>query len=628
MRNKILSGILCSILTFMLTLSIVPCNGSCYEYTVDEVSDLIGGIVDYKLSQSGAGSIDDWLNGPAAYSAGTNADWYVIALSQDGHTDLSAYERSLTNYLANNNVSSATSREKYALALCAAGSTSSYISDILDTSIGEQGMMSWIYGLHVLNNGYNCSRFTMDSVTDTILSKQFSDGGWALFGEYGDIDVTAMTVQALAPQYGYDTRVTDAVDRAVDFMSECQKDNGGYESFGTANPESSAQVLTALSALGIDCRYDDRFIKNGNNLIDGIAAFRLADGSFTHSFGGGSNETATVQSFYSLIAFRRMTEGKSPLLVLDNRREPVSPQPADNNSREQHNDNVEHEEGAAQTADTPKPNSSAKPNNSLKVTTSSKTPASSSTSTVSALIAKKSSSATAVTSEELTDNAETKALTKAAQGQNAENIEKSQKNKNYKPTVIIIILVSAAVLALIIFIIGKRNYKNFIFLIIVAGAAIAVVLLTDISSPEEYYSGEKKHKENAIGTVTMEIRCDTIAGKSDSEHIPADGVVLQPTAFDIEAGDTVFDILTEAAQTYGIQVENKGGAGSAHGMVYIAGINYIYEFDFGDLSGWVYHVNGITPSRGCGEYVLSDGDRIEWLYTCEVGHDLEEVYEK
>ena len=57
-------------------------------------------------------------------------------------------------------------------------------------------------------------------------------------------------------------------------------------------------------------------------------------------------------------------------------------------------------------------------------------------------------------------------------------------------------------------------------------------------------------------------------------------------------------------------------------LPYIAGINYIYEMDFGDLSGWVYHVNGITPSRGCGEYVLEPGDRIEWLYTCELGNDL------
>ena len=202
----------------------------------------------------------------------------------------------------------------------------------------------------------------------------------------------------------------------------------------------------------------------------------------------------------------------------------------------------------------------------------------------------------------------------------------TEKHSNYKPTVILIIAIAAAVIALIFFIIGKRNYKNFIFLAIVAGAAIVIVLVTDISSPEEYYSGVKKHKENAVGTVTLEINCGTIAGRA--EHIPEDGVILAPTAFDIEAGDTVFDILTEAAQTYGIQVENTGSAGGAHGMVYIAGINYIYEFDFGDLSGWVYHVNGITPSRNCGEYVLSDGDKIEWLYTCELGHDLDEVYEK
>ena len=57
-------------------------------------------------------------------------------------------------------------------------------------------------------------------------------------------------------------------------------------------------------------------------------------------------------------------------------------------------------------------------------------------------------------------------------------------------------------------------------------------------------------------------------------------------------------------------------------MVYISGINYLYEFDFGDLSGWVYHVNGVSPSVGCGEYKLSDGDRIEWLYTCNLGNDL------
>ena len=172
----------------ILSLYIVPFSAECSDHTVGEVDDLIGGIVSYKLGQAGAGSTEEWLGNGIAEGAGTATDWYALTLSQCGYTDLSAYERSLTEYIGSNNISSATSREKYALALCAAGSDSSYISDILDSSIGEQGMMSWIYGLHILNNGYTCSRFTAESVVDTILSMQYDDGGWALFGRIGASD--------------------------------------------------------------------------------------------------------------------------------------------------------------------------------------------------------------------------------------------------------------------------------------------------------------------------------------------------------------------------------------------------------------------------------------------------------
>ena len=594
----------------ILSLHIVPLCAECSEHTVGEVDDLIGGIISYKLGQAGAGSVEEWLNGDIAYGAGTVSDWYALTLSQCGYTGLSAYERSLTEYIGSNNIISATSREKYALALCAAGSDSSYISDVLDSSIGEQGMMSWIYGLHILNNGYTCSRFTAESVVDTILSMQYSDGGWALFGDYGDIDVTAMTVQALAPYYHSKSSVKDSVDRAVDFMSRKQLDNGGYQSFGNLNPESTAQVLTAVSALGIDCRSDERFIKNGNDLIDGIVHFRLPDGSFSHLEGGETNETATVQAYYSFVAFRRMTEGKSPLLILDNRRNKEAPQQQTEAPTQGSTDNITAVTAvtSAAAASEEKQTTTAKAAVTVSVSASEATAAQAGT-TASASSGTTSVSAVSASAAEVRD-------------------EETASKGSYKPKVIIIIICSAAVLSLILLIIGKRNFKNFIFIGIIAGAAVIIVLVTDISSPEEYYSGNKKVKDNAVGAVTMEIRCDTIAGRSESEHIPADGVILPPTAFDIEAGETVFDILTEAAQTYGIQVENKGSAGSAHGMIYISGINYIYEYDFGDLSGWVYHVNGITPSRSCGEYELSDGDRIEWLYTCEVGHDLDEVYEK
>ena len=607
MRTKVLPGILCSLLVIILSLYHPVFTAECSDHTVGEVDDLIGGIIDYKLGQVGAGSIEEWLGEGIAEGAGTVTDWYALTLSQCGYTDLSAYESSLIGYLGNNSITSATSREKYALALCAAGSNNSYITDILDSSIGGQGMMSWIYGLHVLNNGYTCSRFTADSVVDTILSMQYSDGGWALFGDYGDIDVTAMTVQSLAPHYSENESVAISVERALDFLSRKQKENGGYESFGTPNPESTSQVLTALSALGIDCRYDERFIKNGNDLIDGIVRFRLNDGSFSHTEGGSFNETATVQAYYSFVAFKRMTEGKTPLLILDNRKP--------NNIEQQQTEPDKQE---------------VTDNNTTLVTTIaisvSKEKSTESTVAVTAgntdAFSQTSATGTAGVTSSISQ-VSTAAVQTAAVIQ-----EHVQKKNGYKTKVIFVIIVSAAVLSLILHIIGKRSIKNFIFIGILAGAGVIIVLVTNISSAGNYYSGEKKQKINAVGTVTMEIRCDTISDKSNSEYIPSDGVILPPTAFDIETGDTVFDILTEAAQTYGIQVENKGSAGGAHGMVYISGINYIYEYDFGDLSGWVYHVNGIAPSRGCGEYILSAGDRVEWLYTCEIGHDLNEVYEK
>ena len=150
---------------------------------------------------------------------------------------------------------------------------------------------------------------------------------------------------------------------------------------------------------------------------------------------------------------------------------------------------------------------------------------------------------------------------------------------------------------------------------------IVVVLVTDIQSKESYYNGQRVHKDNAVGTVTMTIRCDTIVGKTDNEYVPKNGVILDTTEFDLAEGETVYDILSEAARTYGIQTENSGGAS----FVYISGINYIYELEYGDLSGWMYHVNGESPSVSWDEYVLSDGDKIEWLYTCDIGNDWGET---
>jgi hypothetical protein len=117
----------------------------------------------------------------------------------------------------------------------------------------------------------------------------------------------------------------------------------------------------------------------------------------------------------------------------------------------------------------------------------------------------------------------------------------------------------------------------------------------------------------------MSINCESIVDMySDNSFIPEDGVILPKTEMYIAEGETAFDILIEASRRYSIQVENNGTEKSA----YIAGINYIYEFDFGNTSGWVFLINGEHASVGSSSYVLQDGDEVEWRYVLEPWENL------
>lgn len=616
MRTKQFALYISLILSLTFCFGFVSDVAKAAEYTVGEVSDLIDGIVSYKLNAAGAADIQDWVDGGLTDGAGTSAEWYAITVSQMGGYDMSSYRRSLERYVQNEKKpSSATTREKLALALIASGSSDRFITDTIDDSIDELGLMSWIYGLHLLNNGFNGHNYGIHSVTEHLLSSQFTDGGWAIMGEHGDIDVTAMTINALAPYYHDNGDVAYAVDRGLDFLSYKQLDNGGYSSFGTENPESTAQVLMAVSALGIDCQHDSRFIKNGNTLIDGIASFRLEDGSFSHIPDGPSNDSATMQSFYSLVSYKRMLDGGGPMFIMD--RAAPDETVTVNNEQSDTKDEINNEATAGYSVTTADNSNTAE----------SRTERSTSVVTVKSVA---SSAVTTLTVTSARTNFTTvsstvsSAVSASITSKASSEIIKGDNSGGYKPVAIAVIWGLAVVSAAILFAAGKRNKKNYIAVIIAASIGSGIVLFTDIQTREQYYSGSSEVKENPSGTVTLSIRCDTIVGKGESEYIPDDGIILDTTDFAIEDGETVFDVLTEAARTYGIQVENSGGAGNAHGNVYISGINYLYEFQYGDLSGWIYHVNGVSPSVNCGEYVLSDGDSIEWLYTCELGYDLEE----
>lgn len=103
----------------------------------------------------------------------------------------------------------------------------------------------------------------------------------------------------MAPYYNTRKDVKDAVDKALVCLSRKQLDDGRFQSWGTTNSESAAQVVVALSALGIDADKDTRFVKSGNSALDGLLSFAVKTGGFGHD-DNVVNQMATEQAYYAL----------------------------------------------------------------------------------------------------------------------------------------------------------------------------------------------------------------------------------------------------------------------------------------------------------------------------------------
>ena len=132
-------------------------------------------------------------------------------------------------------------------------------------------------------------------------------------------------------------------------------------------------------------------------------------------------------------------------------------------------------------------------------------------------------------------------------------------------------------------------------------------------------------------SVTIAIRVDTLLKNWDlldpalqsEKYVPQNGVILKTTTYELlSENDTVWDVLQRATKEHQIQIEYQGANENIYNSVYVEGINHLYEFSAGPLSGWMYKVNGVYPNYGCSQYILKDGDVIEWHYTVDLGHDL------
>ena len=441
---------------------------------------------------------------------------------------------------------------------------------------------------------YKGKKATREKLVSMLIDSQLSDGGWAYMGTKSDVDMTAMVIQALAKYYK-EADVKKAVDKGVELLSKRQQKSGAFISNESENCESTAQVITAMAALGIEVS-DERFIKDNNTVLDGLLGF-YKDGGFKHTNNSYVNQMATEQAMYALTAYYRQLKDENGLYDMK-----------DNNKNIRNNKTVSYKVKNKKTK-----KQTGKKNKKKVIQTEGKTESittkkevqdknkkdkKSKNSRKSKIKGK--SGETTISTEETSEN--------IAGDTTKSNTEKKVADKSNTGKIFVMVGLFAALLGIGFYMFKKNKKLLSLFLVI-----------------SVLFSGCGKSTNNkAVGKCTILIECSTIfdnkkdLDKAVEDYVPKDGIILKKQEVNFYKDDSVYDILKRELKKNNILMEASFAAKTA----YVEGINNIYEFSCGKLSGWMYEVNGEYPNVGCSDYKVKDKDVIEWHYTCNLGEDL------
>ena len=309
------SKLLCILLLLSLLLSLTACGKP--ETQLEKTA----GYLQAQIAEPGTGSVGgDWLIFGLARSGVKVPQKYFDAY----YENVEAAVREKNGVLSDRKY---TEYSRTVLALTAIGKNPADVAgfDLLKPladfeQVTRQGINGTIFALLALDSGnYEIPenpdaavQATRQMYVDELLARALPDGGWTLTGGEPDVDITAMTLQALA-KYRDQADVTAAVERGLAVLSSLQEPDGGYVSWGSSNSESVAQVIVALTELGVPLD-DERFTKNGITVEDALLRFAQESGAFVHVLdGGGDDGMATEQAFYALASIHRAETGETTL---------------------------------------------------------------------------------------------------------------------------------------------------------------------------------------------------------------------------------------------------------------------------------------------------------------------------
>lgn len=310
------SKLLCILLLLSLLLSLTACGKP--ETQLEKTA----GYLQAQIAEPGTGSVGgDWLIFGLARSGVKVPQKYFDAY----YENVEAAVREKNGVLSDRKY---TEYSRTVLALTAIGKNPADVAgfDLLKPladfeQVTRQGINGTIFALLALDSGnYEIPenpdaavQATRQMYVDELLARALPDGGWTLTGGEPDVDITAMTLQALA-KYRDQADVTAAVERGLAVLSSLQEPDGGYVSWGSSNSESVAQVIVALTELGVPLD-DERFTKNRITVEDALLRFAQENGAFVHvrDGSGGDDGMATEQAFYALAAIHRAETGETTL---------------------------------------------------------------------------------------------------------------------------------------------------------------------------------------------------------------------------------------------------------------------------------------------------------------------------
>lgn len=248
-------------------------------------------------------------------------EWEAIFLKQAGKTIPTSYLENVTKVIQDKGgkFSKITDTERYTLGILAAGGDPTNIGginlveSIYNGNVTKQGLNGVAYALIALDSASfkipDTATWTREKLVNELVDKQNTDKGWSWDGSpTSDPDTTAMVLTALAP-YKDQAGVKEKVEAAVNYLS------AQYLASKIDNSSTAAQIITGLSALGLDAN-GSLFTKDNVSLIQYLLSFQNADGGFDYQGGAVSDNFSTSQGIQGIVAYQIFVKGKGSIYQL------------------------------------------------------------------------------------------------------------------------------------------------------------------------------------------------------------------------------------------------------------------------------------------------------------------------